>query len=144
MTSYAYDAEGQQIKETTPLVSTGCTLGARGLLTKVDYSDITPDVSYAYDPAGQMTTRANSKVSEDFVHDAVGNLTKTRGFAYTHDAAGRLDIVCPFTTAGGRGLLGSQASGKAPSADRGRVAACSRGWRRHRAVSRRTPARTAS
>ncbi|GGZ81565.1 MULTISPECIES: RHS repeat-associated core domain-containing protein [Streptomyces rochei group] len=37
-----------------------------------------------------MTARANSKISEDFVYDAVGNLTKTRGFAYTYDAAGQM------------------------------------------------------
>ncbi|MFE5189856.1 hypothetical protein [Streptomyces sp. NPDC056628] len=29
-------------------------------------------------------------VSEDFVYDEVGNLTKTRGFSYTYDAAGQM------------------------------------------------------
>lgn len=90
VTSYAYGAEGNLTKKTTPRGSTGYTFDVRGLPTKVDYSDTTPDVTYAYDAAGRMTTRANSKVSEDFVYDAAGNLTKTRGFAYTYDAAGQM------------------------------------------------------
>ncbi|MFE9836548.1 DUF6531 domain-containing protein [Streptomyces sp. NPDC005551] len=89
-TSYAYDAEGHLTKKTTPRGATGYTYDPRGLLTKTDYSDSTPDATYGYDDAGDMTLRANSKVSEDFVYDAVGNLTKTRGFAYTYDAAGHM------------------------------------------------------
>ncbi|MEV0956975.1 hypothetical protein AB0I97_13980 [Streptomyces sp. NPDC049951] len=37
-----------------------------------------------------MTARANAKISEDFVYNAVGDLTKTRGFTYTYDAAGQM------------------------------------------------------
>lgn len=37
-----------------------------------------------------MTARANAKISEDFVYNTVGDLTKTRGFAYTYDAAGQM------------------------------------------------------
>nr|WP_240925223.1 hypothetical protein [Streptomyces sp. 196(2019)] len=37
-----------------------------------------------------MTARANARISEDFGYDAVGNLTRTRGFAYTYDAAGQM------------------------------------------------------
>ncbi|PWG15419.1 hypothetical protein DF268_01010 [Streptomyces sp. V2] len=90
VTSNTYDAEGNLTKKTTPRGSTSYTFDARGLLTKVDYSDTTPDVTLIYDAAGRLTSRANAKLSEDFVHDAVGNLTKTRGFAYTYDAAGQL------------------------------------------------------
>ncbi len=89
-TTYAYDAAGNLTKKTTPRGSTGYTYDPRGLLTKVDYSDSTPDATFGYDDAGQLTARANSKISEDFVYDAVGNLTKTRGFAYTYDAAGQM------------------------------------------------------
>ncbi|MEV5734572.1 hypothetical protein [Streptomyces sp. NPDC052292] len=89
-TTYEYDAENNLAKKTTPRGNTGYTYDPRGLLTKVDYSDSTPDVTYGYDAAGQMTARANSKMSEDFVYDALGNLTKTRGFAYTYDAAGQM------------------------------------------------------
>ncbi|MFH8935923.1 DUF6531 domain-containing protein [Streptomyces griseosporeus] len=89
-TTYAYDPEGNLVKKTTPRGSTGYTFDARGLLTKVDYSDATPDVSLGYDAAGRMTSRANAKMSEDFVYDTVGNLTKTRGFSYTYDAAGQM------------------------------------------------------
>ncbi|MFD9203989.1 RHS repeat domain-containing protein, partial [Streptomyces anthocyanicus] len=60
------------------------------LPTKIDYSDSTPDATFGYDAAGQLTARANSKISEDFVYDEVGNLTKTRGFAYTYDAVGQM------------------------------------------------------
>ncbi|MER7967158.1 DUF6531 domain-containing protein [Streptomyces ardesiacus] len=90
VTSYAYDAEGNLTKKTTPRGSTSYTFDPRGLLTKVDYSDTTPDATFAYDAAGRMTSRANSKIFEDFVHDAVGNLTKARGFSYTYDAAGQI------------------------------------------------------
>ncbi|MFH8474215.1 DUF6531 domain-containing protein [Streptomyces sp. NPDC018000] len=89
-TAYAYDADSNLTKKTTPLGSTGYTYDPRGLLTKTDYSDSTPDVTFGYDDAGHMLTRANSKISEDFGYDAVGNLTKTRGFAYTYDAAGHM------------------------------------------------------
>jgi RHS repeat-associated protein len=89
-TTYAYDAEGNVTGKTTPRGTTGYTYDPRGLLTKIDYSDATPDATFGYDDAGQLTGRANSKVSEDFVYDAVGNLTKTRGFAYTYDAAGQM------------------------------------------------------
>ncbi|MFD5127027.1 DUF6531 domain-containing protein [Streptomyces olindensis] len=90
VTSYAYDAEGNVTKKTTPRGSTSYVFDTRGLLTKVDYSDSTPDVSFGYNAAGRMTARANAKISEDFDYDAVGNLTKTRGFAYTYDAAGQM------------------------------------------------------
>ncbi|MFF9392304.1 DUF6531 domain-containing protein [Streptomyces griseoluteus] len=89
-TTYEYDTENNLAKKTTPRGNTGYTYDPRGLLTKVDYSDSTPDVTYGYDAAGQMTARANSTMSEDFVYDALGNLTKTRGFAYTYDAAGQV------------------------------------------------------
>lgn len=89
-TTYAYDAAGSLTKKTTPRGSTGYIYDPRGLLTKVDHSDSTPDATFGYDDAGQLTARANSKISEDFVYDAVGNLTKTRGFAYTYDAAGQM------------------------------------------------------
>ena len=90
VTSYAYDAEANLTKKTTPRGSTSYAFDTRGLPTKVDYSDSTPDVSFGYNAAGRMTTRANAKISEDFVYDAVGNLTKTRGFSYTYDAAGQM------------------------------------------------------
>ncbi|WP_229858654.1 DUF6531 domain-containing protein [Streptomyces poonensis] len=90
VTSYAYDADGNLTKKTTPRGSSSHTFDPRGLLTKIDYSDSTPDVTFGYDDAGQMTARVNSKISEDFVYDPVGNLTKTRGFAYTYDAAGQM------------------------------------------------------
>ncbi|ULR56084.1 DUF6531 domain-containing protein [Streptomyces deccanensis] len=90
VTSYAYDAEGNRTRKTTPRGTTNHTYDTRGLLTKVDYSDSTPDVTYAYDDAGRMTTRANAKMSEDFGYDATGNLTKTRAFSYTYDAAGQM------------------------------------------------------
>ncbi|MFE7929815.1 DUF6531 domain-containing protein [Streptomyces sp. NPDC057456] len=89
-TTYAYDAEGNVTGKTTPRGTTGYAYDPRGLLTKIDYSDATPDATFGYDDAGQLTARANSKVSEDFVYDAVGNLTKTRGFSYTYDAAGQM------------------------------------------------------
>ncbi|MFE7612307.1 DUF6531 domain-containing protein [Streptomyces celluloflavus] len=89
-TTYAYDAEGNVTGKTTPRGTTGYTYDPRGLLSKIDYSDATPDATFGYDDAGQLTARANSKVSEDFVYDAVGNLTKTRDFAYTYDAAGQM------------------------------------------------------
>jgi RHS repeat-associated protein len=89
-TAYAYDAEGNLTGRTTPRGTTGYTYDPRGLLTKIDYSDATPDVTFGYDDAGQLTARANAKISEDFGYDAVGNLTKTRGFAYTYDAAGQM------------------------------------------------------
>ncbi|MET8374148.1 RHS repeat domain-containing protein [Streptomyces microflavus] len=47
-------------------------------------------MTFGYDDAGRMTARANARISEDFGYDAVGNLTKTRGFAYTYDAAGQM------------------------------------------------------
>ncbi|MEU3036536.1 DUF6531 domain-containing protein [Streptomyces griseoaurantiacus] len=90
VTSYGYDAESHLVKKTTPRGSTNYAFDPRGLLTKIDYSDTTPDVTFGYDNAGRMTARANSKISEDFGYDAVGNLTKTRGFAYTYDAAGQM------------------------------------------------------
>ncbi|MEU2898615.1 DUF6531 domain-containing protein [Streptomyces sp. NPDC001273] len=90
VTTTAYDAAGNLTKKTTPRGSTGYIYDPRGLLTKVDHSDSTPDATFGYDDAGQLTARANSKISEDFVYDAVGNLTKTRGFAYTYDAAGQM------------------------------------------------------
>ncbi|MCZ4509092.1 DUF6531 domain-containing protein [Streptomyces sp. ActVer] len=89
-TSYGYDADGNLTKKTTPRGTTGQTWDARGLLTKVDYSDSTPDVTYQYDAAGQMTLRNNGIVSEDFVYDNAGHLTKTRGFSYTYDATGQI------------------------------------------------------
>ncbi|MCL7381280.1 DUF6531 domain-containing protein [Streptomyces sp. 35G-GA-8] len=89
-TTYSYDADNNLVKTTTPRGSTTYSFDQRGLPTKVDYSDTTPDVTFGYDDAGRMTARANSKISEDFVYDAVGNLTKTRGFAYTYDAAGQM------------------------------------------------------
>ncbi|MFD5257292.1 DUF6531 domain-containing protein [Streptomyces bobili] len=89
-TTYTYDAVGNLTRKTTPRGVTGYTYDPRGLLTKVDYSDSTPDATFGYDDAGRMTARANAKISEDFVYDAVGNLTKTRGFAYTYDAAGQI------------------------------------------------------
>ncbi|WP_405388003.1 DUF6531 domain-containing protein [Streptomyces sp. NBC_01102] len=89
-TTYAYDADSNPVKVTTPRGTTTRTYDARGLVTKIDYSDTTPDVTLGYDDAGQMTARANAKISEDFVYNAVGDLTKTRGFAYTYDAAGQM------------------------------------------------------
>ncbi|MFB7931650.1 DUF6531 domain-containing protein [Streptomyces sp. NPDC056039] len=89
-TSYAYDADGNLTKKTTPRGTTTQTWDFRNLLSKVDYSDSTPDVTYEYDAAGQMTLRNNGVVSEDFVYDKAGHLNKTRGFAYTYDAAGQM------------------------------------------------------
>ncbi|MGW6792421.1 DUF6531 domain-containing protein [Streptomyces chartreusis] len=89
-TTYAYDADSNLTKKTTPRGSTSYTFDQRGLPTKIDYSDGTPDATFGYDKAGRMTARANSKISEDFVYDEVGNLTKTRGFSYTYDAAGQM------------------------------------------------------
>jgi RHS repeat-associated protein len=89
-TSYAYDADGNLTKKTTPRGTTTQTWDVRGLLAKVDYSDSTPDVTYQYDAAGQMTLRDNGVVSEDFAYDSAGRLTKTRGFAYAYDDAGRM------------------------------------------------------
>ncbi|WP_405623976.1 DUF6531 domain-containing protein [Streptomyces sp. NBC_00076] len=90
VTSYEYDADNHLTKKTTPRGSTTYTFDPRGLPTKTDYSDATPDATFGYDNAGRMTARANAKLSEDFVYDAVGNLTKTRGFSYTYDAAGQM------------------------------------------------------
>ncbi|MEU4985918.1 DUF6531 domain-containing protein [Streptomyces sp. NPDC021969] len=89
-TSYAYDADGNLTTKTTPRGSTTQNWDARGLLTKVDYSDTTRDVTYQYDAAGQMTLRDNGLYTEDFVYDNAGRLAKTRGFAYTYDAAGQI------------------------------------------------------
>ncbi|MEU9711087.1 DUF6531 domain-containing protein [Streptomyces sp. NPDC047967] len=89
-TAYAYDAEGHVTGKTSPRGTTGYAYDPRGLLTKIDYSDATPDATFGYDDAGRLTARSNSKIFEDFVYDAVGNLTKTRGFAYTYDAAGQI------------------------------------------------------
>ncbi|WP_193777785.1 polymorphic toxin type 17 domain-containing protein [Streptomyces sp. E5N298] len=89
-TSYAYDADGNLTTKTTPRGTTTQNWDARGLLTKVDYSDTTRDVTYQYDAAGQMTLRDNGVRTEDFVYDDAGRLTKTRGFAYTYDAAGQI------------------------------------------------------
>ncbi|MFD7819673.1 putative adhesin [Streptomyces sp. NPDC059698] len=90
VTSYAYDADSNPVKVTTPRGTTTRTYDVRGLVTKIDYSDSTPDVTFDYDDAGQMTARANARISEDFVYNSVGDLTKTRGFAYTYDAAGQI------------------------------------------------------
>ncbi|MFD6286345.1 DUF6531 domain-containing protein [Streptomyces sp. NPDC060205] len=90
VTTYGYDADSNLVKKTTPRGSTSYTFDPRGLPTKIDYSDSTPDATFGYDAAGQLTARANSKISEDFVYDEVGNLTKTRGFAYTYDAVGQM------------------------------------------------------
>ncbi|MGW7821813.1 polymorphic toxin type 17 domain-containing protein [Streptomyces puniciscabiei] len=89
-TGYAYDADGNLTKTTTPLGTSSRTWDARDLLTKIDYSDSTPDVTYQYDAAGRMTLRNNGVLSEDFGYDADGQLTKTRGFSYTYDAAGHI------------------------------------------------------
>ncbi|MEU1107220.1 DUF6531 domain-containing protein [Streptomyces tibetensis] len=89
-TTYAYDSDGNLTKKTTPRGTTTQTWDFRGQLSKVDYSDSTPDVTYQYDAAGQMTLRDNGALSEDFVYDNAGRLTKTRGFAYTYDAAGQI------------------------------------------------------
>ncbi|MFI6341114.1 DUF6531 domain-containing protein [Streptomyces sp. NPDC050535] len=89
-TSYAYDADGNLTKKTTPRGTTSQTWDTRSLLTKVDYSDSTPDVTYQYDTAGQLTLRNNGVLSEDFVYDSAGQLIKTRGFSYTYDAAGQI------------------------------------------------------
>ncbi|MEU3290638.1 hypothetical protein [Streptomyces longwoodensis] len=77
-------------QEAPPRGSTSYAFDARGLLTRTDKSDATPDVSLAYDAVGRMTSRANAKMSEDCVYEAVGNLTKTRGFSYTYNAAGQM------------------------------------------------------
>ncbi|MFH8562469.1 DUF6531 domain-containing protein [Streptomyces sp. NPDC017988] len=90
VTSYAYDADGNLAEKTTPRGTTTHTYDPRGLPTKIDYSDSTPDVTFGYDATGRMVSRANAQISEDFGYDAVGNLTKTRGFAYTYDAAGQM------------------------------------------------------
>ncbi|MFF2901985.1 DUF6531 domain-containing protein [Streptomyces sp. NPDC057966] len=90
VTSYAYDADSNRTKKTSSRGSATYTFDPRGLATKIDYSDATPDATFGYDNAGRMTARANAKLSEDFVYDAVGNLTKTRGFSYTYDAAGQI------------------------------------------------------
>ncbi|MEV7345364.1 RHS repeat-associated core domain-containing protein [Streptomyces sp. NPDC093544] len=37
-----------------------------------------------------MTLRNNGVLSEDFVYNSAGQLTKTRGFSYTYDAAGQM------------------------------------------------------
>ncbi|MEU6291379.1 DUF6531 domain-containing protein [Streptomyces sp. NPDC046988] len=89
-TSYAYDADGNLTTKTTPRGTTTQNWDTRGLLTKIDYSDTTPDVTYEYDHAGQMTLRENSDLSEDFDYDDAGRLKKTRGFAYTYDDAGQM------------------------------------------------------
>ncbi|MEU6057824.1 DUF6531 domain-containing protein [Streptomyces sp. NPDC047097] len=90
VTGYVFDADGNQIRKTTSRGTTDHTFDQRGLLTKIDYSDGTPDGTFGYDKAGRLTARANANISEDFGYDAVGNLTKTRGFSYTYDAAGRM------------------------------------------------------
>ncbi|MCZ9344850.1 RHS repeat protein, partial [Streptomyces sp. TRM76130] len=53
-TTYGYDAEGNLTKKATLRGSTGYTYDPRGLLTKIDYSDSTPDATFGYDDAGQM------------------------------------------------------------------------------------------
>ncbi|GAA4691805.1 hypothetical protein GCM10023324_53400 [Streptomyces youssoufiensis] len=88
--SYGYDADGNQITRTSGLGTITHTYDQRGLLTKTDHSDASPDLTYGYDAAGRMTLRTNGSLAEDFGYDAVGNLTKTRGFRYTYDAAGNM------------------------------------------------------
>ncbi|MCF6521540.1 RHS repeat protein [Streptomyces sp. JJ36] len=90
VTRYSYDPDGNTTARTTPRGTTAYSHDPRGLLTGIDHSDATPDVSYTYDAAGRMTSRVNAHLSEDFTYDAAGNLTGTRGFSYTYDAAGQL------------------------------------------------------
>lgn len=89
-TSYTYDPDGNQLTQTTPLGTITATHDARDLLTRTDYSDTTPDITYGYDADGRMTSRTNGVIAEDFAYDAIGQLTKTRGFQYAYDAAGNM------------------------------------------------------
>ncbi|MET9551121.1 hypothetical protein ABZY36_38465, partial [Streptomyces sp. NPDC006627] len=81
-----------------PRGSTTHTYDPRGLPTKGDYSDSTPDVTFGYDATVRMASRVNTKISEDFGYDTVGNPTKTRGLAHTYDAADQLTSATTSTT----------------------------------------------
>ncbi len=93
VTSYAYDADSNPVKVTTPRGTTTRTYDVRGLATKIDYSDSTPDVTFGYDDAGQMTARANARISEDFTYNSVGDLTKTRASRTPTTPPGRCSPV---------------------------------------------------
>ena len=81
----------------TPTAGDGTTTSTydrAGRLTKVDYSDTTPDVTYTYDNAGNRLSMVDGSVTQTRTYDSVNRLlTVTRGtdvFSYVYDLAGNL------------------------------------------------------
>jgi RHS repeat-associated protein len=101
--TYAYDANGNLARVTdangnaTPTTDDGTTRytwDSLGRVTKVDYSDDTPDVLMEYDAMSRLTKLTDGAASATFTYDTISRLTAvTRGsstFRYTYDAVGRI------------------------------------------------------
>lgn len=90
---YAYTANGEPSTVTLPNGSVTYTYDAVDRVTKVDYSDTTPDLTYTYDAAGRTATAGNGTTLADYDYDNMGRITRiargTQVFDYQWDAAGR-------------------------------------------------------
>ena len=93
-TTYDYDANGNQKTITLPDGSITRSFDAAGRMTKVDYSNTTPDVTMAYDKTGRATTVSNGTATAAYLYDAAGRVTSikrgTATFNYAFDSVGRL------------------------------------------------------
>ncbi|TWP39063.1 RHS repeat-associated core domain-containing protein [Leekyejoonella antrihumi] len=119
VTSYGYDGTGDLTSITPPA---GTSLGNRAYtwdgfgrlstatdgagdtisytyddldrITRVHYSDGTPDVAYTYDASGRITKRVDGSGTTTYTYDDLGNLLSTTNSAnrltssYTYDLAG--------------------------------------------------------
>ncbi|URN10956.1 DUF6461 domain-containing protein [Streptomyces radiopugnans] len=109
VTEYGYDAAGNRTSVTTPLGEKATFIydKAGRILSKTDprgnaagADPAAHTTSYAYDAVGRQVTavdpRGNTtgadpaRYTTPYGYDPAGNLTKTRHFAYTYDAAGQM------------------------------------------------------
>ncbi|WP_147572881.1 DUF6531 domain-containing protein [Cellulomonas massiliensis] len=92
---FTYDSNGRRRTVVAPSGrTTTLSWDARSLLTRVDYSDDTPDVTFAYDAAGRRTSMTDGSGTTTYRYDALDRPTTVkRGadtWSYAWDAAGRL------------------------------------------------------
>ncbi|WP_422771366.1 RHS repeat domain-containing protein [Plantactinospora sp. WMMC1484] len=90
---YAYTPNGKPSTITLPSGSVSYAYDAVDRITKIDYSDTTPDLSYTYDVLGRTATAGNGTTVADYDYDDLGRTTRiARGAQvsdYQWDPAGR-------------------------------------------------------
>lgn len=91
--SYTYTAEGRPATRTWARnVVTTYGYDSLGLLTTVDYSDDTPDVTYAYDRLGRRLSAVSSVSSVSYTYSGLDLVTETQNgelLSRTNDECGR-------------------------------------------------------